>query len=121
VANGALYHLNHSVVVAIMPVVKTLMVYLTIAAFNALVLVLWASHHKLNSGRRPQLQVTQALPDGNALALRFALSHNELREVQDSQVTIIHLSDNGGITHLETDQLRAEPPDRQGLEHARVA
>lgn len=113
--------LNHSLMTAMLPIVLTLLIYVTIAAFNALLLVVWATYCRSHS-RSVRRQATSALDD-NTLAAHFSLSRHELHQVQDSRVTIIHLSDGGGITHLETDQLHAEPEsaDNQAQEVAQAA
>ncbi|MEO6960128.1 MAG: poly-beta-1,6-N-acetyl-D-glucosamine biosynthesis protein PgaD [Burkholderiaceae bacterium] len=104
---------DHSLLTAVTPILQTVLIYITVAAFNALLLVLWARHRKLrrNKSHRPRAFLT--LSD-DTVALHFSLSRNALHEVQDSRVTIIHLSDIGGITRLETDQLHAEAAANSG-------
>lgn len=90
------------------PTATTLMAYLLVGAFNALVVVLWARYHKLffKDTRRT---LAQPQVDDDTVALQFQLSCNQLREIQDSRVTVIYHSADGAIAHLETDQLRMQP------------
>ncbi len=104
-----------------LPTVTTLAAYLLVAAFNALLVVLWARYHKLffKDLRREH---APALIDDDSVAEHFQLSCNQLHEIQDSRVTVIYHSLDGAIAHLETDQLRMQRADNsQGDEAAKVA
>ena len=96
------------------PTIETLMAYATIAAFNALLVVLWVSYQDsfFKSLRRKDVP---GILDDDAVASHFALPFNVLREIQVSQVTVIYHADDGAITHLETDQLRVHPAENLPL------
>ena len=96
------------------PTIETLMAYATIAAFNALLVVLWVSYQDsfFMSLRRKD---APRILDDDTVASHFALSSNVLREIQVSQVTVIYHADDGAITHLETDQLRVHPAENLPL------
>lgn len=90
------------------PTIETLMGYATIAAFNALLVVLWVSYQD-SFFRSLRHKVALGVLDDETVASHFALPSNVLREIQVSQVTVIYHADDGAITHLETDQLRVHP------------
>ncbi len=91
------------------PTVTTLATYLLVAAFNALVIVLWAHYHRIRA-TPPVSETALEDIDDVAVASHFHLSRNQLHEIQDSRVTVIYHSVDGDIAHLETDQLRVEAP-----------
>ena len=93
---------------SLVPTVHTLVLYLAVACFNALLVVLWGKYRKylFQAGRRSGQQ--DAVND-EQLASHFHLSCNQLHEIQDSRVTVIYHSNEGDIAHLETDQLRMQP------------
>lgn len=103
-----------------LPTIQTLMIYLTIAAFNALILLLWARYHKALFRNLRRQAVPLALDD-ETLASHFSLTRNALLELQDSRITVIHHAEDGGITQLETDQLRVRFDDNNFFEKARAA
>ncbi|HUH60077.1 MAG TPA: poly-beta-1,6-N-acetyl-D-glucosamine biosynthesis protein PgaD [Candidimonas sp.] len=89
------------------PTLTTLAAYLLVAAFNALVIVLWAHYHRIYSSEAMPATGLEYVDD-QAVASHFHLSRNQLHEIQDSRVTVIYHSVDGDIAHLETDQLRVE-------------
>ncbi|MBF6615878.1 poly-beta-1,6-N-acetyl-D-glucosamine biosynthesis protein PgaD [Pollutimonas thiosulfatoxidans] len=105
-----------------LPTLSTLALYLLVAAFNALLVVLWARYNRIasTSDRAQALPHTEA--DDDVLAAHFHVSCNQLHEIQDSRVTVIYHSEDGDIAHLETDQLRMQPAGNSPVfETARVA
>lgn len=93
---------------SLMPTVHTLVLYLLVACFNALLVVLWGKYRKFlfRALRRSRQQDGV---DDEQMASHFHLSCNQLHEIQDSRVTVIYHSNEGDIAHLETDQLRMQP------------
>ncbi len=93
---------------ALVPTLHTLTLYLLVAGFNALLIVLWGTYRKfLFRSLRRNRQPTEV--DDEQMAAHFHLSPNQLHEIQDSRVTVIYHSNDGDIAHLETDQLRMQP------------
>jgi biofilm PGA synthesis protein PgaD len=88
-------------------ITQTLFIYLAIAVFNALLLVLWARHHKIlfrNLGHRgwiPKL-------DDETLASSFSLSCQQLRQMQASRMAVIHHTAEGDIAGLEIQNWRPQ-------------
>lgn len=97
-----------------LPTITTLTAYLLVAAFNTLVIVLWARYHKL-SFKNPLERRIPACVDDDTVASHFHLSTNQLHEIQDSRVTVIYHSNDGAIAHLETDQLHMQAAQRPSL------
>jgi biofilm PGA synthesis protein PgaD len=105
-----------------LPTLSTLALYLLVAAFNALLVVLWARYNRIasTSDRAQAMPHTDA--DDDVLASHFHVSPNQLHEIQDSRVTVIYHKEDGDIAHLETDQLRMQPAGNSPVfETARVA
>lgn len=93
-----------------LPTLHTLLVYLTFAAFNALLIATWILHRQRAAKRQP-MPFADAVLDDDTLAAHFSLSSNQLREIQDSRVMVIHHGQNGNISFLETDQMVASNAD----------
>ncbi|SHI36448.1 poly-beta-1,6-N-acetyl-D-glucosamine biosynthesis protein PgaD [Pollutimonas bauzanensis] len=93
-----------------LPTATTLAAYLLVAAFNALLLVLWARYRKLFFKDLRRVRAPAPIDDAS-VAQHFRLSCNQLREIQDSRVTVIYHAPDGAIAHLETDQLRMQRAD----------
>lgn len=92
---------------------QTLLIYLTVAAFNALLLVLWARYHKLffkNMGHRDALEL-----DEETLASSFSLSCHQLRQMQESRIAVIHHTIDGNINSLETQSQRLQPASNSAV------
>lgn len=76
-----------------------LMLYATVAAINALLLMLWGTYRR---------RMTRIAPDGglelddSSLAERFALSNPQLQDIRLSRLLIIHHADDGKISHWES-------------------
>ena len=103
------------------PAISTLISYMLVAALNALVLVLWARCHK-TFFRKFITRHKQILINQEAVASHFSLSPVQLHVIQDSRVTVIHHSPDGGIAHLEAGPLYIEPGSDTGIyEAARAA
>ncbi|HWK70192.1 poly-beta-1,6-N-acetyl-D-glucosamine biosynthesis protein PgaD [Pollutimonas sp. M17] len=90
------------------PTARSLTVYALVAAFNAVLVVLWGRYRKLFF-RTLNRREAAAKIDDETVATHFHLSSNQLHEIQDSRVTVIYHSNEGDIAHLETDQLRMQP------------
>jgi len=90
------------------PTLETLLIYLTIAAFNALLVVLWGTYHKRLFPPPRKVQARSA-PDDAITAADFALSSAQLHDVHGSRITVIHHTDDGEIAALQTDKLRIPP------------
>lgn len=84
-----------------MSTTTALLLYVTIAAVNALVLVLWGTYRK---------RVTRIAPNGanddwmdeTLLANRFALSSPQMQDIQLSRLLVIHHADSGEISRWES-------------------
>jgi biofilm PGA synthesis protein PgaD len=90
------------------PTAQTLTVYALVAAFNAMLVVLWGRYRKMFFRKLNQRNAAIKVDD-ETVATHFHLSSNQLHEIQDSRVTVIYHSNEGEIAHLETDQLRMQP------------
>ena len=90
------------------PTLETLLIYLTIAAFNALLVVLWGTYHKQLFPPPRKIQARSA-PDDAITAADFALSSAQLHDVHGSRITVIHHTDDGEIAALQTDKLHIPP------------
>ncbi|MER1968149.1 poly-beta-1,6-N-acetyl-D-glucosamine biosynthesis protein PgaD [Castellaniella sp. GW247-6E4] len=88
---------------ALEPALQTLVMYLLVGSFNALLMTLWSRYHLSHArARRP------AAPcDIGLLASHFHVSGSQLSAVQDSRMATIHHADSGSITGivLEPDPL----------------
>lgn len=105
VARGVLAVINgidHSMEVTFMGsalmTTQTLMLYLTIAAINALLLMLWGTYRR---------RMTRTTPDGAAnmddtmIAQGFSLSNPQLEDIRLSRQLVIHHADSGEIDRWE--------------------
>src|SRR5690606_2103112 len=91
------------------PTAHTLVLYVLVAVFNSVLVVLWGLYNKkLFQSRRRGGDATASVDD-ETVATHFHLSCNQLHEIQGSRVTVIYHSNEGDISHLETDQLRMQP------------
>lgn len=107
---------------AFLPTMSTLAAYLLVAAFNTLLVVLWARYNRVATAHRRAQAQPPSDADDEIMASHFHLSCNQLHEIQGSRVTVIYHADDGDIAHLETDQLRMQPAGNSHLfEAARVA
>ena len=91
-----------------LPTLETLSLYALVAAFNAMLVVLWGKYRKHFFATLRRNRLPNSIDDA-AVASHFHLTCNQLREVQGSRVTIIYHSQDGDIDHLDTDQLRVRP------------
>lgn len=110
VLNGTGAGIRLPIVGDALPTLHTLLIYVTFAAFNALLIALWIVHRQ-RTARTQSMPFADAVIDDDTLAAHFALSSNQLREIQDSRVMVIHHGQNGNISFLETDQMVASDID----------
>ncbi|TCT10426.1 poly-beta-1,6-N-acetyl-D-glucosamine biosynthesis protein PgaD [Paralcaligenes ureilyticus] len=103
-----------------LPTLLTLSIYLTVAAFNALLLMLWVRYHKLFFIKLRRHGTPSNLND-NAVASSFMLSCNLLHKLQDSRVSVIHHNARGDIARLELDELLQPPSNCEIFELTRAA
>jgi len=90
---------------ALEPALQTLLMYLLVGSFNALLMTLWSHYHLSNPRRRPR---RADAPCGiSLLASHFEVSRSQLSAVQGSRMATIHHADGGGITGIV---LESEPP-----------
>lgn len=87
--------------IALDPTSETLILCAAVCGFNALLVVIWSLVHK---GALDTDQDTADNISPDMLADHFSVSSQQLDEVQDSRVTIVYHSPNGGIDHFETDR-----------------
>jgi len=90
------------------PTLQTLLIYLTIAVFNAMLFTVWGTYRKRIF---PELHraVSRGVPNNEITAAKFAITDTQVHEVQDSQVTVIHHRDDGEIAAVITDKSRIPP------------
>ena len=77
---------------------QALMMYITIAAVNALLLVLWGTYRKRITRVAPKLRTPT---DDVSLAERFALTGTQLEDIRLSRQLVIHHAANGEISRWE--------------------
>lgn len=113
-ANGVLSVVDRShsqaslgLVAQFLPVVQTLSTYVAVAALNALLLVLWARHYKMLFSKLDRTSPLRAL-DTEMLAYSFQVSGQKLRQIQQSQIAIIHHTADGTITAVEIEERRLQ-------------
>jgi len=94
--------LDHSFEFSLMgsevPVTHALLLYVTIAALNALILILWGTYRRRSTRIAPQ---SSAASDDASLAERFALSGAQLQDIRLSRLLVIHHADDGEISRWE--------------------
>jgi biofilm PGA synthesis protein PgaD len=103
-----------------LPTLLTLSIYLAVAAFNALLLMLWVRYHKLFFIKLRRNAVLSNLND-NLVASSFKLSCNLLHKLQDSRISVIHHNAHGDIARLELDELLQPPSNCEIFELTRAA
>lgn len=91
-----------------LPTLQTLLIYLTIAVFNAMLFTAWGTFRKRIF---PDLHgsLSRNVPDNAITASKFAISSTTVHAAQNSQITTIHHDDDGAIASVVTDKLRLPP------------
>lgn len=89
--------------VSMQPTLQTLLIYLTIAVFNALLLTAWGTFRKRIF---PDLHasISRTAPDNEITASKFAISSTLVNETQNSKITTIHHNDDGAISAVVTNK-----------------
>jgi len=75
------------------------LLYVTIAAINALLLMLWGTYRKRVTRSAPQ---SRAPMDDVSQAERFALSGAQLEDIRLSRLLVIHHAEDGEISRWES-------------------
>lgn len=101
VLSGTDHGFEISLMGSAMPTTTVLLIYLTIAAINALVLVLWGTYRRRLTRIAPHGANDDWLNEAS-LASRFALSSPQLQDIQLSRLLVIHHSDSGEISRWES-------------------
>lgn len=83
----------------VLPTTQALLLYLTVAAANALLLMLWGTYKRRLTRVAPR---DAANLDDALLAERFALSTPQLHDIRLSHLLVIHHADNGEISRWES-------------------
>ncbi|TAL90387.1 MAG: poly-beta-1,6-N-acetyl-D-glucosamine biosynthesis protein PgaD [Candidimonas sp.] len=104
----------------LLPTLLTLSIYLIVAAFNALLLMLWVRYHKFFFIKLRRDGTPSNLND-NVVASSFKLSCNLLHKLQDSRISVIHHDTRGDIARLELDELLQPPSNCEIFELTRAA
>lgn len=99
VANGTDHSLEFSVMGQPASTTLVLLLYLTIAAINALLLMLWGTYRKRLTRSAPQSRVPM---DDVSQAERFALSGAQLEDIRLSRLLVIHHAEDGEISRWES-------------------
>lgn len=76
-----------------------LLLYVTICAINALLLMLWGTYHKRVTRTPPRNLMASNDP---VLTERFALSGPQLEDIRLSRMMVIHHADDGEISRWES-------------------
>lgn len=98
VIDGADHSFEFSLLGNVVPTTLALLLYITIAAVNALLLMLWGTYRKRLTRIPPHGGI--ALDDAS-LAERFELSGAQLEDIRLSRLLVIHHADNGEISRWE--------------------
>lgn len=83
---------------AFVPAVQTVLMYLLIGGFNALLMVLWAHYHLAHVPHERRDAPTPC--DMGLLAAHFDVSSGQLSAIQGSRMATIHHTDGGSITGI---------------------
>lgn len=97
-------------------IMHTLAIYLAVAAFNAMILVLWAKYHKIFFRKLGHRHAVSKLDD-ETLASSFSLSCQQLREMQYSRMAVIHHTPEGNIAGMETRSPRPQLASNSDVFH----
>lgn len=99
VISGVDHSLEFTVWGGVVPATTALLLYVTVAAVNALLLMLWGTYRKRVTRIAPH---GTGLPDEILLAEHFALSAPQLHDIRLSRLLVIHHADDGEISHWES-------------------
>lgn len=98
VMNGLDHSFELSLMGSAVPATEALLLYVTIAAINALLLMLWGTYRRRSTRVAPR----GAAPDDASLAERFALSGAQLQDIRLSRLLVIHHAEDGEISRWES-------------------
>lgn len=98
VVSGLDHSLEISLLGSTLPTAQILLLYLTIAAINALLLMLWGTYRRRLTRIAPN---DAANLDDASLAERFDLSAPQLQDIRLSRLLVIHHADTGEIRSWE--------------------
>jgi len=99
VMRGADHSMEITLLGSTLPAPQTLLLYATIAAINAMLLMLWGTYRQRMTRTAPR---QAAAWDEASLAERFALSRPQLQDIRLSRLVVIHHAENGDISHWES-------------------
>lgn len=83
----------------VLPTTQALLLYTTVAAFNAVLLMLWGTYRRRLTREEPHGAVAL---DDVLLAERFALSPPQLQDIRLSRSLVIRHADDGEISSWES-------------------
>ena len=99
VLNGTDHSLEYSLMGQPASTTLMLLLYVTIAAINALLLMLWGTYRKRMTRSEPPSRMPM---DDVSLAERFALSGTQLEDIRVSRLLVIHHAEDGEISRWES-------------------
>ncbi|WP_397473314.1 poly-beta-1,6-N-acetyl-D-glucosamine biosynthesis protein PgaD [Pusillimonas sp.] len=99
VFNGVDRSMEFSLMGGTVSTTAALMLYLTICAISALLLMLWGTYRKRLTRTAPHRINT---PNDALLAESFALSGPQLEDIRLSRMVVIHHADDGEISRWES-------------------
>lgn len=99
ILDGTDRSLEFSVMDGAVSTTLALMLYATVSAINALLLMLWGTYRKRQT-RTPPAGI--AVLDDATLADHFALSSPQLEDIRLSRLLVIHHADDGEISRWES-------------------
>lgn len=83
----------------VLPTTQALLLYVTVAALNGLLLMLWGTYRRRLTRVAP---VGAVAPDDALFAERFSLSGPQLHDIRLSRLLVIHHADDGEISRWES-------------------
>lgn len=98
VRSGIDQSLEFPVMGSVVATPTALLLYVTICAFNALLLMLWGTYRKRITRVAPK---GARMADDIQMAQRFALSTLQLQDIRLSRTVVIHHADDGEISRWE--------------------
>ena len=99
VVNGMDHSLEISFLGGALPTTQSLLLYVTIAAINALLLMLWGTYRRRMTRTAPD---EASVLDDVSFAENFALSSPQLHDIRLSRLLVIHHAENGEISRWES-------------------
>lgn len=97
--NGVDHSLEIPFMGGVVPTTLALLLYVTVSAINALLLMLWGTFRKRMTRIAPRGGATL---DDERVAERFALSGPQLQDIRLSRMLIIHHAEDGAISRWES-------------------